>query len=278
MGAIMTQTLTRLAGVAGLLLLATAPQSGAVTYQPLDAMGGMVGVRGGDFDLNIGKYAAVPQTLNGSFTTYVNGELEIGLRASLRYDDSADPGVAQPVTNYDGGHTYTFSGTAGNAPVGQAVWNFDWWINTAYFDPTLQQPPPYYSPDNLSDFYFLLTVTDPAGHVDTRSPFLNLFGSALAQGATQKISSSLAYGSENPGSSAYSPPVWGDITGTYTVALTVFSRDCVTNVFGMTTCSQGPAIHTLSIAVNTVPLPAGLPALGGAFGLLTLLRHRRRTA
>lgn len=249
---------------------------GAVTYQPLDAMGGFVGVRGGEFDLSVGQYAAVPQTHNGSFTTYVHGELEIGLRASLRYDGSATPGVAQPVTAYDGGHTYTFNGTAGHAPVGQAVWNFDWWINTAYADPTLQQPPPYYSPDALSDFIFLLTVTDPAGHVASRAPFAYVFGTLFPVGATQQISASSAYGSENPGSGAYAPPIWGDITGTYKVALSVFTRDCVTNVFGMTTCSQGPEVHTLRIAVNTVPLPAGLPALGGGLGLLAALRLRRR--
>jgi hypothetical protein len=76
---------------------------------------------------------------NGSFTIFRNQGVEIGLRASLRFDSNNDPAA---VYNWDGNHTYSFPAGSPNPGVGSPlpswadattpIWNFDWSINTNY--------------------------------------------------------------------------------------------------------------------------------------------------
>lgn len=72
---------------------------------------------------------------NGSFTvtntqlTFPNllsGNIELGLRAKLRYDESGEP---KNQFNWDGVDTYSFDPADGNPPANRAMWNFEWSVN-----------------------------------------------------------------------------------------------------------------------------------------------------
>lgn len=56
----------------------------------------------------------------------IGGNLELGLRAKLRYDASGGP---QNQFNWDGVDTYSFDQANGNPPSGRAMWNFEWSVN-----------------------------------------------------------------------------------------------------------------------------------------------------
>lgn len=73
---------------------------------------------------------------NGSFTVTntelsfpsnpISGNIELGLRAKLRYDASGSP---QDIFNYDGVDTYSFDLANGNPPPNRAMWNYEWSVN-----------------------------------------------------------------------------------------------------------------------------------------------------
>jgi len=73
---------------------------------------------------------------NGSFTKTdtelsfpsnpIGGNIELGLRAKLRYDASGNP---QNQFNWDGVDTYSFNLADGNPPAHRAMWNFEWSVN-----------------------------------------------------------------------------------------------------------------------------------------------------
>jgi len=73
---------------------------------------------------------------NGSFTVTttplsfpnnaISGNIELGLRAKLRYDASGNP---QNQFNWDGVDTYTFNLANGNPPTNRAMWNYEWSVN-----------------------------------------------------------------------------------------------------------------------------------------------------
>lgn len=58
--------------------------------------------------------------LNGSFTGETAGNIEVGLRAHLRYPPSN-------IFNYDGVSTYSFAN--GGNPANRSIFNFDWAVN-----------------------------------------------------------------------------------------------------------------------------------------------------
>lgn len=66
---------------------------------------------------------------NGSFTVTTfnaGGNIELGLRAKLRYNENGQP---ENTFNWDGVDTYSFAMTAGT-PSNRSVFNFEWSINT----------------------------------------------------------------------------------------------------------------------------------------------------
>jgi len=68
---------------------------------------------------------------NGSWTGVNTGAVELALRGKLRYDNAGNP---QNTFNYDGDRTYTFD-PANSAPQnGNAIFNFEFAINTDVTD------------------------------------------------------------------------------------------------------------------------------------------------
>ena len=73
---------------------------------------------------------------NGSYTTQRTGDLEIGLRGKLRFNNLNQ---AENTFNSNGNGTYTFDnvlpptgfGFAPGSPQ-TAIWNFEWSVNTNY--------------------------------------------------------------------------------------------------------------------------------------------------
>jgi hypothetical protein len=78
----------------------------------------------GDGNAN-GDFTVTTKTL--SFPSNpIGGDIELGLRAKLRYDASGSP---QNTFNYDGDDTYSFDLANGNPPTNRAMWNYEWSVN-----------------------------------------------------------------------------------------------------------------------------------------------------
>lgn len=65
---------------------------------------------------------------------------------------------------------------------------------------------------------------------------------------------------------------------TETLAFTATGSTELLRFTSNTNTAYGPALDNVSVALAPVPLPAGAAAMGGAFGLLALLRRRRARA
>lgn len=211
---------------------------------------------------------------NGSFTGVTTGSLELALRAHLRYDSN---GVAQPIYNYDGDHTYTFHTTDGNAPSNRSIFNFDWSINTDTAD-TANAPSA-----TISAYTYLLQVdTNPGAGVTYMSldPYAAYYDHSFGFNSTAQSAGveatdltqfnsfkdlyNVSQQSWNMGFGFLANP---QQAGTYTITLAAFSGE--------------QQVGATSIDVNVlapVPLPAGLPLLLSAVGGLVLLRRKRRAA
>jgi hypothetical protein len=100
---------------------------------------------------------------NGSFTinnVQSNANVEIGLRAKLRFNDS---NKAENTFNWDGDRTYTFSNGAAspgfsfdaNSPT-TPVWNFEWSINSDRSSTTT------FTPNPLASLTYVLSIDGDA--------------------------------------------------------------------------------------------------------------------
>lgn len=212
---------------------------------------------------------------NASFTGVIVGGLELGLRAKLRYDSSSSCaggfGCAQNTFNYDGSSAYSFASSQSNAPANRSIFNFEWSINSnangtgtalngfSYMIDIDTNPTAVggswvsYDPlSALSTGYYLGTNASPAG------------GATFRPGGTGTMSAfNLAQNSVNlgflPGTNLGS--------GQFTIRLSAFGPGNVPYA--------STSINVLIDVPAPVPLPAGLPLLGGAFAGLALLRRRR---
>lgn len=209
---------------------------------------------------------------NGSFTLAEGSDVEIGLRAKLRYNSG---GVAENTFNWDGVDTYTFDPNDSANPTNRSLFNFEFAINTDVNDPTN-------SGNDLNDFTYLLTISrldddgmgttvlssfDPINGLyfdhsigdngttsatDTVAASAAAYASLIADNNVAQQSWNLGFGfSGNP-----------DRAGTYYISLTAF--DGMTEVVGN------------EITVNVVPLPAAAWAGLGLLGSLAGVRVMRR--
>lgn len=92
-------------------------------------------------------------TANGGWTITRDGDIEVALRAKLRYDPS---GQITNLTRFDGNNNYFFDPADGVAPAGLAIWNFEWSIFT--------------SRNLLGEYIWDLTVTTPLGVAASINP------------------------------------------------------------------------------------------------------------
>jgi hypothetical protein len=218
---------------------------------------------------------------NGSFTIASGSNMEIGLRAKLRYNSS---GLPENTFNQVGtSNTYSFDPADGNAPGNRAFWNFEWSINTN-LDGT--------GSSALDDFTYQIALfkvgADGTNTADalTFDPinavyFDHAMGTNATTAATKFIAGdatqyanaistlNVAQNSWNydffDGAPGTALENWDpNAAGTYIIRLTAF------DAFGAEVLSN-------SINVHIVPLPAaawaGLATLGAAFGVRKLRRR-----
>ena len=213
---------------------------------------------------------------NGAFTGVTVGGLELALRAKLRYDNTSacgGVGCAQNIYNYDGMSTYTFDSSLSHTPANRSLFNFEWAINSnangtggalnSYSyrididtDPTWQTASSVsYNPMSLfSTGYYLGTNASPQG------------GATFRVGGTGNLGAfNIAQNSVNmsflPGTRYTS--------GAYRITLSAFSGSSKV---------ASTSIHVIVDAPAPIPLPAGLPLLGGALAGMTALKRRNSRA
>ena len=202
---------------------------------------------------------------DGGFTGVTVGNLELALRAHVRYPDPLNE------FNYDGVDTYTFANTGGQP--GYSVFNFDYSVNTDVNDTDDM-------PDNvISDYTYLLEIDiDPTAGTSFTSfdPFGliydNAFGynsTANGGGVTGYSSSSFNVGQNSENlwlASLFVPGFDPTADGSYVIRLTALSND---------TSIASTSINVIVGDVSDVPLPAGLPLMLAGLGGLALLRRRK---
>ncbi len=204
---------------------------------------------------------------NGSFTvsnvTTARGNVEIGLRAKLRYNDA---GLPENTFNWDGVDTYSFAPTAGT-PANRSVFNFEWHVNTEAtkrsisqliasgasallevdIDPTAGTNFLSYDPFDFDAYYGTNATPNGGGTYDnTGTP---VAGATVAQ-------NSVNYGF------ILGAPVE---LGIYDIRLSIFN-------------TQNQLLGSTAIKVTPVPVPAALPLLVFALGGLGFAGRRRKAA
>jgi hypothetical protein len=210
---------------------------------------------------------------NGSWTVSESSNVELGLRAKLRYNSSGSP---ENTFNWDGVDTYTFDPDNSANPSNRSIFNFEFSINSDVNDATS-------SGNNLNDFTYLLTVSrlnddgmgvtvlasfDPinlpywdssigdngtTAATDTVATDAMHYASLIANNNVAQQSANLGFGYTDQPTRA----------GTYYMSLTAFD--------GMTT------VTSTDITVNVVPVPtaafAGLGLLGSLAGIRAIRRR-----
>lgn len=200
---------------------------------------------------------------NGSFTVTTfdaGGEIELGLRAKLRYNDAGQP---ENIFNWDGVDTYSFAPTAGT-PANRSVFNFEWSVNTEDtgntiasligsgaraqidfdIDPSASTNFVSYDPFSLDAYYGTNATLNGGGTYDTDTP---IAGATVAQ-------NSVNYGFL-PGAPLGS--------GIYDVRLSAFD-------------SNGAQVGSTAITVNTVPAPSILALMVLGLAGLGFGRYRKQ--
>lgn len=191
---------------------------------------------------------------NGSFTVVTvstgRGDIELGLRAKLRYNDSGSP---ENTFNWDGTDTYTFAQTSGT-PSNRSVFNYEWSINSsdagtisnllglgAYAlieydtDSTASTSFSSYNPFAFDAYYGTNATPNGGGTYSVGTP---VSGSTVAQ-------NSVNYGFL-PGA-----PIG---PGVYDVRLSVFS-------------GNNTNLGSTAIVINSSPVPVPVPATIALMGL-----------
>lgn len=216
--------------------------------------------------------------VNGSFTGDSMQDVEVALRAKLRFNNS---GVAENTFNYDGVRTYTFQSTDGVAPANLALWNFEFSVNV---DPTGQVVD---ADDDLNDLTYVLSIdldptagtnflqVDPintafADHAIGTNATLNGEGTVAADAteyAALIADNNVAQNSGNLGFLGI-PGFDPQSEGTFTIGLEAF--------FGATSLAS-TEIDVVYQIVPAIPLPAGFPLLLAGMGAFGLMRKARRT-
>ncbi|MFT6887849.1 MAG: hypothetical protein ACJAWZ_004081 [Paracoccaceae bacterium] len=204
---------------------------------------------------------------NGGFTGQTANNIEVGLRGKQRYPSPAN------IFNYDGDHTYRFDPTVLTGPTNRSIFNFEFSINVDQNGT---------SGAVLSDFSYGISVDTNPGILATFTtvdPFATplWFDHALGTNATANgggyeptdntdltanmSSYSVAQQSANLGFGWSGDP---DAHGTYDFRLQVFSL------------GTSDVLSESFIQVVVTPVPAALPLLASAFGLIALVKRRRK--
>lgn len=205
---------------------------------------------------------------NGSFTVTTfdaGGDIELGLRAKLRYNDD---GIAENTFNWDGIDTYSFAPTAGT-PANRSVFNYEWSINTDDtgntiasligsgaraqidfdIDPSASTNFISYDPFDFDAYYGTNSTPNGGGTYDnTGTP---VAGATVAQNS---VNYAWAGGTGGPLGS-----------GIYDVRLSAFN-------------SNGEQVGSTAIRINTVPTPSILALMVLGFAGLGFARCRKQKA
>lgn len=213
---------------------------------------------------------------NGSFTGVRQGGVELALRGKLRYDSNGAP---QNTFNYDGDHTYTFAAASGNAPANRSIWNFEWSINSDFdlndglggsldtfdysmsidVDPTAGVSATPFDPINVAFADHSIGTNATAAGQGVEASDANSYGTLIANNNVAQNSWNLGFFTGNP--PAFNP----QLPGLYTIELSALNN--------------GASIASTSIDIKVfapVPVPAALPLMVGALGLMGLVGWRRR--
>lgn len=219
---------------------------------------------------------------NGGYTIATDGALEIGLRASLRYDIN---GQAQPIYNYNSAtDAYEFNPASSTAPANRSVFNFDWSIDTDTAD-SANAPA-----KTISDYTYVLGFdTDPGvgATYSTFDPYAapvgdETFGynsTAAASGfkATDAASFTALKTTYNVSQQSWNMGFGflGSQTapGLYNIYLSAYDNGTLA-----ATSAIRVWVGTGAAPLAAVPLPAGLPLMASGIGGLALLRLRRKRA
>jgi len=206
---------------------------------------------------------------NGSFTvsnvTTARGNVEIGLRAKLRYNDAGQP---ENTFNWDGVDTYSFAPTAGT-PANRSVFNFEWHVNTEATKRSISQL-------IASGASALLEVDiDPTAGTNFLSYDPFAFGADAYYGTNATPNGGGVYNwymGAVPGATVAQNSVnYGFIPGAplglgiYDIKLSIFN-------------TQNQLLGSTAIKVTPVPVPAALPLLVFALGGLGFAGRRRKAA
>ena len=227
---------------------------------------------------------------NGAFTVDRNNDVELGLRAKLRYNDNGDP---ENTFNSNGDGTYSFDvGPPGLLPfVNTHVWSFEWSINSSWtgdsgrvlsdltyelgigFDSVVGRMS--YAFDPINAFY----RDNAIGNNDTgngegavANPLATIPGLGFVFGPSYETligSNNLAQNSWKP--SDYITTWVPSLDGIYDFYLSAFDGS---NLLAQT--NMRVLVGHVDSPIATVPVPAPLALFG--FGLLALGLLRRRKA
>jgi hypothetical protein len=203
--------------------------------------------------------------VNGSFTGATAGNVELALRAKLRYDLAGQPANT---FNYNGVDTYTFASANSTTPINRSLFNFEWSINTVA--------------GTLSSLTYLLTVdTDPTVNNNGAINYdpLGALSTGYYLGTNASGNGGTPFSSPGTGNLAMFNVAQNSVnmgfigaplgSGKFTFTLSAFNGATRVNSASMYVIVDAPA---------PVPLPAGGLLLIGALGGLAALRRRAKTA
>lgn len=171
----------------------------ALSYDQIVCVNGPTAPAGNDPGIYYGSGNA-----NGYFTVDTENNIELGLRAHVRYP------TPQNVFNSSGNDVYSFNDSSTISPANRGSWNYDFSINVnANGSGTA----------TLSDYTFTLMVDSNPGAGET----WNSFDPTLIPDNAPSGSATIAQNSENPGFAVVGIPGYNpDIAGTYDFILSAY--------------------------------------------------------